>query len=291
MENADVFFPVYKYLQLARVQDLIVIFIIELTFSLKTGGNYDDFMFLISSHMMLFQSGNVINNIIDIETDKINKKDVIVGKYFDMDFCIILYIISSIVGVVIGFFYDVLIPHIAIFMMLSLHKYTSKIVFMKNITKSLAPLISIACCFNITKTFRIDLIGWAYLFFLINLQNEMVKDCCDMIGDTKVKRKTVPIVFGTKYTKSILYGLSITILMLYIALFVHYFTIPLLFVTLFAITLTSCCTIPISFLELKHSNQKYIQYDNFKSVVLPKYLLMMIKVNLSLGIIGLLISA
>ena len=157
-------------------------------------------------------SGNIVNDICDVEADKINKPlRPLASGNLTIQQAYGLYISSVFLSILISLFLNEVALAIVLFSILLLFVYSK---FLKQI-----PLVG-----NITVAF---LTGLVFIFggvvvenptaafvpaifaFLINLIREIVKDIEDVEGDEKVGVVTFPINFGFQRTKIFISLISI----------------------------------------------------------------------------------
>jgi geranylgeranylglycerol-phosphate geranylgeranyltransferase len=161
-------------------------------------------------------SGNIINDINDVEADKINKPfRPLPSEKIKINQVYGLYISSVFISIVLSFFLNQVALVIVLFSIILLFVYSK---FLKQI-----PLIG-----NITVAF---LTGLVFIFggvvvenpmaaivpaifaFLINLIREMVKDIEDVEGDNEVGVITFPIKFGFQKSKIIILLIAATLIL------------------------------------------------------------------------------
>lgn len=223
-----------SFLELIRWKNLVIIattlLIIKYGFinvftSEATLNNFHFFLFLISN-LLLAASGYIINDIFDIETDTINRKNkMVIGTYLTVNQSYNLYFTTNIAGVFIGFYianylnYPALaIVPISISFLLYLYSKSLKRTFLVgNITVAFFVGLSIALLgfIDLLLIKNINLLGIHYLLFelilefsvfafLINLIREIIKDIEDINGDNELNMKTLPIVIGIKHSKFVI---------------------------------------------------------------------------------------
>jgi len=165
-------------------------------------------------------SGNVINDIHDIDVDKINRpyRSLPSGK-ITMKNAYSLYIALILISTVISFFLNEVAMIIVLFSLLLLFaysKYLKRIALLGNI--AVAFLTGLVFIFGgVVVNNPVVAIVPAIFAFLINLIREIVKDIEDVYGDNKAGLKTFPIKFG--YQKSKILILVITIILILFTLF------------------------------------------------------------------------
>ena len=186
---------------------------------------------LIFSTICIAAGGNVINDIYDVEIDKINKpKKVIIGKSISEKAAFNYYIILTILGVGCGFLLSNLIgkPSLAVIFILVaalLYWYAS---FIKSMLFISNLLVSILVGFSLLIIVLFDIFPalneidkaeqltlskvvliYAIVAVYINLIREIVKDIQDINGDKNGGRKTIPIVLGISRTKHLVFGMNV----------------------------------------------------------------------------------
>jgi 4-hydroxybenzoate polyprenyltransferase len=194
-------------------------FNIELTLS-KLG-----FVFLVIATVLIAAGGYIINDIIDITADKINKPTRrTVGVSIDQKRAKSLYYLFTFVGVGFGFILSAVVNIPLYFLIFAgtafaLYMYSrflKKIILAGNVLVSLTVAISVAIVV-VFELFPIDpgyddelkmllldiILDIAIAAFLINLVREIVKDIEDIQGDHVARYRTLPIVLGAQRTARI----------------------------------------------------------------------------------------
>lgn len=242
-----------NYLHLIRYQNLLFLAFMQLVFRflfLKqsqidlalTDFNY---ILLVLATVLIAAGGYVINNIMDQETDAINKpKNQIVGVSVSESVAYNWYMALTICGVALGFYLANVIykPSFAsMFVLIAtlLYVYATnlkQIPFLGNLVIALllAFSILIIALFDIfpatdasnktrmAQAFTI-ITDYAIFAFCINLIREIVKDLEDLDGDYKTGINTLPVAIGIQKTKIIVAFLLLASL----ALFIYYLTMSL----------------------------------------------------------------
>ncbi|WP_299365485.1 geranylgeranylglycerol-phosphate geranylgeranyltransferase [Winogradskyella sp.] len=189
------------------------------------------FSLLVISTLCIAASGYIINDIYDIETDKVNKPErVIVGTYVSEKVALRLFIVLNVIGVGLGFYLSNGIGKsgfFVIFFMASalLYIYSSylkQMLLVGNIVVSLVVALSLLLVgiFELLPVinegnrkiqiffFRL-ILDYAIFAFMVNLVRELVKDIEDIDGDYKAGMQTLPIVLGRDRTTKIVFILSL----------------------------------------------------------------------------------
>lgn len=236
-----------NYLKLIRPVNLLFIAMVQLFFkfglfqpySIDTVLNNLSFSLLIIATLCIAAGGYVINDIYDVNIDRINKPTkVIVGTKISERNANRYYILLNIIGVGIGFFLANKIGKpgfAALFIGISalLYLYTSylkSILLVGNLLISALVALSIIIVGifdlvpgitdqnreSLSAVFRI-LIDYALFAFLLNFIREIVKDMQDINGDKNGGMNTLPIAIGRKRTILIVFILGVIALAAVIA--------------------------------------------------------------------------
>ena len=200
---------------------LFIFFCFELLFY-KTDGYKLDYNNLLAylSIILSASAGYLINNIFDIKSDFINKKnqDITINKKYSIIIYLVLVILSLAISFTVStsisvidsiseenlFFVIVLISNIFLFLYSYLFKH---IALLGNLIISffafLIPFITILLHYNTNTELYAPffVINFSVFSFLITMSRELIKDIEDIDGDRLCKAKTLPIILGIKFTK------------------------------------------------------------------------------------------
>ncbi len=161
-------------------------------------------------------SGNIINDINDIEIDKINKplRPLPSGKITQKE-AYILYALFAFIAILFSIFLNemaVVILLSAIILLLIYSKYLQQIPLLGNIT--VAFLTGLVFIFGgvVVENPSAAIIP-AVFAFLINLIREIIKDMEDVEGDKKAGLITFPIKFGSQKSKIIILLIAISLIL------------------------------------------------------------------------------
>jgi 4-hydroxybenzoate polyprenyltransferase len=183
------------------------------------------FALLVLSTVFIAAGGYIINDIMDQETDSINRPNqVIVGRSISESMAYNLYFGFTIAGALIGFYLSNLIYRdnfFGIFIITSLLLYIyatsfKQIAVIGNILVSLALALSVIIVglFDIIpatdQVNRFQMMLWLELLFdyavfafLLNFIREIIKDLEDINGDYNQGMRTLPIVLGVSRTAKV----------------------------------------------------------------------------------------
>lgn len=215
---------------IALVQLLIKYSLFE-TFNADITLNWFGILLLILSTVCLAAAGNIINDIYDVDTDKVNRPNkVIVGKTISEKTAYTLFIVFNVIGILIGFYLSHLVGRsgfFALFVIISAllyvyATYLKQTLLIGNIVISVMVAMSILIVglFELLPAitpqnqptqlvfFKI-LLDYAIFAFFINLIREIAKDLEDIDGDYKVGMNTLPIAIGRKRASKGLFVLTL----------------------------------------------------------------------------------
>ena len=238
-----------KYLKLIRFQNLLMIALMQCIIRYgflklqKVELALADWQFalLVLATVFIAAGGYIINDIMDQETDSINRPNqVIVGKSISESMAYNLYFGFTIAGALIGFYLSNLIYRdnfFGIFIITSLLLYIyatsfKQIAVIGNILVSLALALSVIIVglFDIIpatdQVNRFQMMLWlgllfdyAVFAFLLNFIREIIKDLEDINGDYNQGMKTLPIILGVSRTAkavAVITAIATVILLWYI---------------------------------------------------------------------------
>ncbi|KAA9355165.1 geranylgeranylglycerol-phosphate geranylgeranyltransferase [Larkinella humicola] len=222
--------PFYVYilgfLRLIRVQNLLIIvgtqYFARVTLigprDNWTGLLLDPKLFLLSvSTVLIAAAGYIINDYFDIKIDLINKPDrVIIGRYLKRQIAMGLHQGLNFLGVVIGFYLSKWVFVVNVLSVTLLWFYSSTFKRQPFIGNFIVALLTALSLIVLAVFYRqqVDLLLIYALFsFVITLVREIIKDMEDVKGDARFGCRTLPIVWGLRRTKQLLYVIIATFIL------------------------------------------------------------------------------
>ncbi|WP_299107602.1 geranylgeranylglycerol-phosphate geranylgeranyltransferase [uncultured Winogradskyella sp.] len=225
----------WKNLLMIAIMQYLIKYALLLPFSESHGVvttlSHFNFFLLVLATLLIAAAGYVINDIQDIETDRINKPNkLIINKYISEKDATTLFMVLNIVGVGLGFYLTYSIgktSFFAIFFIASalLYIYSTslkQIAIVGNAVVSLVVALSIllvgvfelipainASNEAVQTTFINVIKDYAIFAFMINLVRELVKDLEDIEGDQKAEIETLPVVLGRERANKIVFLISL----------------------------------------------------------------------------------
>src|SRR6478609_6197453 len=244
-------FTFFGFLKLTRFWNLLIIAMAQyfaVDFFIDKIKIWDVRLFVLSlSTVIIAAAGYIINDYYDVKIDLINKPErVVIGKDVARRYALLFHSLLSMIGVALGFLLGWKIGVINFFSAFLLWWYSNDLKrqpFIGNFVVALLTGLSIFLV-NILYHVHSPLVTIYALFaFAMTLVREIVKDAEDLKGDNTFGCKTLPIIWGLRKTKIVIYVVlaifSITVLLLnqfYVGLPTYYFLIclfiPLLILTL-----------------------------------------------------------
>ncbi len=227
-----------SFLQLIRWKNLLMIAAIQLlfkyiyfpVFNIATALDHLHFFLLILATLCIAAAGNIINDIQDVEADKINKpQKLLVTKLVSKKQATRLYYTLNIIGIITGLYISYYVEHtsfVATFigtaLLLNVYSVSLKqkpIIgnFVVSLLISLSilivgffdviPAISDSNGVDQYLAFR-GLMDYAVFAFMFNFLRELVKDVEDVEGDLQLNMQTLPIILGRKKAKYVIFAIS-----------------------------------------------------------------------------------
>ncbi|MBK7630935.1 MAG: geranylgeranylglycerol-phosphate geranylgeranyltransferase [Ignavibacteriales bacterium] len=193
---------ILAYIKITRPLNVIVtFFVVVVAIYISQKENLDlSFMVLASLAAALTAgSGNIINDIYDIESDKIShpRRVLVVSSiskkqawyYYLFINCASVFIAASLSSVLLT------IVFVVTLLLFIYSAYLKRMPLIGNVT--IALITGLAFIYGgYAADNPIAAIVPAVFAFLINLIREIVKDIQDIEGDSKLKYRTFPIIFG-----------------------------------------------------------------------------------------------
>jgi 4-hydroxybenzoate polyprenyltransferase len=194
-------------------------------YSISGTFNSFEFVLFVFTTLLVTASGYIINDIYDIETDRINKPDKrIIDVHLSLSAAWKIYFSMILTGALISFylavqrndlFYWFIYPA-AVFLLFGYSRWFKGIPYLGNILVSLfcaaVPGIFFLSEASVLKELKIIdltsflplhnlLLAYVLFAFLTNLYREIVKDLQDETGDKLANIHTAAVYFGKKNTK------------------------------------------------------------------------------------------
>ena len=243
---------IIAYLSLFRIVNLIIIAltqilvrycIIENFYSFQETAlqlSFNNFLLLLFASVSIAAGGNIINDIYDIDIDRINNRKNVVKNAVPISIAWILYYAFNITGVIMGFAlaskvgsYQLgfIFPVIAGLLYFYTTRYKGMLFWGNLIIAFLSAFVLLVVWLFEYMALRNDtdiyvmvyrgipvinfyIWGYALFAFLCTILREWVKDLQDIPGDKRYGCNTLPIAIGIKHTKILAIVINILIIVL-----------------------------------------------------------------------------
>ena len=212
---------VVSFARLTRVWNLVIIALAQYltaAFLIDFSTVLDLKLFILTaSTLMIAAGGYIINDYYDIKIDLINKPQrVVIGKTITRRYAILFHTLLSIGGVLLGFWLSWKIAAVNFVSAFVLWWYSNQLKrqpFIGNFVVALLTGIAIWLVDSLYKTGHMLIISYAAFAFFITLIREIIKDMEDLKGDQTFGCQTLPIVWGMRKTKSVIYAILMLFLL------------------------------------------------------------------------------
>jgi 4-hydroxybenzoate polyprenyltransferase len=222
------FFEILKFIRFGNIiMSILHQYLIYIVLRQNTDNNTNIYYMCLSQ---LFSGIHiyVMNDIFDINTDKINRPNrFLVKNKISVDIfyliiltvflcCILSIIFSFMVNKTIGFIslYGIICPFLYNYVQKQRHLF-----YCKNILVSLTLILVTISPLLVINIFNKDLLLVSVLSFFSTYEREIIKDIEDIDGDKKTGKNTIPVVCGIDISKKIIYTIIFNICMITVYFF------------------------------------------------------------------------
>jgi 4-hydroxybenzoate polyprenyltransferase len=169
---------------------------------------------LSASTVIIAAAGYIINDYYDVKIDLINKPErVVVGRGVSRRYAILLHSALSVVGILLGLILNWKIGAINFFSVFMLWLYSNllkRLPFVGNFVVAFFTAGSIAITWLLYPFApKTNILIFTLFAFFTTLVREIIKDMEDLKGDNTFGCKTLPIVWGLRKTKNLIYSLTV----------------------------------------------------------------------------------
>lgn len=160
-------------------------------------------------------AGNIINDIYDIEIDKLNRPErILVSKKISVAEAKLAFIFLNVAAILLAFLINYTALFIVIISIVTIFTYSAllkKVVLLGNLTVSF--FTGLALIYGGASVGNIDAAFIPAIFaFLTNLIRELIKDIEDIKGDSANNVITFPSKFGIDKTKNLVLVLTVVLI-------------------------------------------------------------------------------
>ena len=233
---------IIAYIKITRPLNVVITFFVVVVAILISQKEQTDFYVILLASItaaLVAAAGNIVNDIFDIETDKISHQDrvLVLGKISKTE-AWTEYILLNSISIVISVSLAVKLMVVVLGTIILLYIYSAAL-------KKLPLIGNLTIAFLTGLTFiyggyaagnPVAAIVPAVFGFLINLIREIVKDILDIEGDNKLNYRTLPIKFGIDKSKKLIILITLILIVFTVYPFlteiyhIEYFIIVMVFV-------------------------------------------------------------
>lgn len=203
----------YNILVLILAQYLTSTFILARDLPLKEVLFDPNLLFLVLATASVVAAGYIINNFYDSEKDLINRPHkTMLDRFVSQRTKLSVYFILNLAGIFFASyvsFRTVVFFSIYIFMIWFYSHRLKKLLFLGNLVASILTITPFFAIFVYYKNFETGIFVHAAFLYLIVVMRELVKDLENMKGDLLQGYSTIPVVYGERLSKKLLFGLAL----------------------------------------------------------------------------------
>lgn len=203
----------YNILILIIAQYLTSAFILAPDMPLRTIIFDPNLFFLILSSATVIASGYIINNFYDSEKDLINRpRKTMLDRFVSQRTKLSVYFILNFAAIFFASYVSfraVVFFSIYIFVIWFYSHRLKRILFVGNLVASILAIIPFFVVFIYYKNFETVIFIHATFLYLMIVMRELVKDLENLKGDLLLNYKTIPVVYGEKWSKFFLSVLTV----------------------------------------------------------------------------------
>ncbi len=219
---------VWGFLRLVRVPNLLIVVLTQYLARLFLVGprpestpvdwlrliREPDLFILSLSTVCIAAAGYIINDYFDVKIDIVNKPErVVIGRFLKRRVAITAHQVLNGLGCLLGLYLSRWVLLIDIVSLSLLWYYSAnlkRLPLIGNVVISLLTALSLLVLAVYYHQHESLLLVYAAFSFGMTLIREIVKDMEDIRGDARFGRQTLPIIWGIRRTKLVLYGLLIS---------------------------------------------------------------------------------
>ena len=218
MNISELLKTIAAFFRLVRLNNLLIIVVTQYmarVFLVGPKTEWISYIFDFKQFLLVFATvciaaaGYIINDYFDIKIDLVNKpREVIIGKIIKRRWAILSHQILNFVGISIGFYLGLKVFIINVFAVSALWFYSERFkrqAFIGNFVVAFLTAFSLIVLAVYYKQNEMLVNIYALFAFSISLIREIIKDMEDIRGDARYGCRTLPIIWGIRRTKILLY--------------------------------------------------------------------------------------
>lgn len=206
------------FFRLIRIKNLLIVLITQYLTRIFLIGPREDLksiitdptLFLISfSTLLIAAAGYIINDYFDVKIDLVNKpQKVVIGRYLKRRLAISVHQVFNLIAVITGLLINYRIALVFIISITLLWFYSERYKRMPFFGNFIVSLLTGLSVFVISLQYpenRYLVVVYAIFSFFISMIREIIKDMEDIKGDQAHGCRTLPIIWGIRKTKTLLF--------------------------------------------------------------------------------------
>ena len=218
----------------------------------------------VFSILFIIMGGYLINSFYDFEKDMINQPSkTYFGRLISKKTCLNIYVTVNIFGISAAALINKEILLFSLLLIFSLWIYSHKLRKKALLGEISASLLMISFFIGLSVlNWRIDLTLFLYVtyIFSIDLTREIIKKMISLKGDLIVGEKSIPIIFGIKRSKYIIFFLML------FSLFAILFLLPTIINKPFSYYFILAFIMILSCIYLLHNSKTSTQYKSLNNM-------------------------
>jgi 4-hydroxybenzoate polyprenyltransferase len=205
-------------LRVIRWPNLLIIALTQYLTAIFLVGDLPQWKFFITdwrlfllclSTVLIAAAGYIINDYYDIKIDYINKPDkVVIGKIIKRRVAMVIHLTLSSIGFLLGVAVSMwvgMVNLVAIFLLWLYSNQLKRLPLVGNLVVAILTAASVLIVALRYQQNNLYVYMYAIFAFTITLLREIIKDMEDLKGDSDFGCKTLPIIWGIRRTKYLLY--------------------------------------------------------------------------------------
>ena len=218
----------YNILVLVIAQYLTSMFILAPELPMREVLFDPNLFFMVLATASIVASGYIINNFYDSEKDLINRpQKTMLDRFVSQRTKLSVYFLLNLAGIFFASYISfraVVFFSVYIFAIWIYSHRIKKVLFLNNFFASVLTITPFFAVFLYYKNFDTVILVHATFLYLIIVMRELVKDLENMKGDLVTGYRTIPVVYGERWSKALLAGLAL-LSFLPVYLLIYYFEI------------------------------------------------------------------
>ena len=217
MVNKPLNFSLPGFIKLTRFGNLLIVALSQIFVALFFLNIHPEQYFhlglLVISTMLIAASGYIINDYYDVKIDYLNKpKKVVVGKIIKRRVVMVMHTLINALGIGLGLLlsWKVFLLNFTTALLLWLYSNQLKrLPFIGNFIVALLTSLTLLVVAIYFENFNYKVWVFSVFAFHFSLVREIIKDMQDLKGDSAFGCYTLPIIWGLRKTKILLYTINV----------------------------------------------------------------------------------